>query len=151
VRFPLVRGSAEQLPFRNERFDLAFSDWGALTFSDPWKSIPECARVLRRGGRLVFATSSPFRVVFQARRGSGMGRFARYPYFGLHRVDYPGEVNFQLPYGEWVALFRHCGLRVDRLLETRPPPHARSSYLSEEEEAWGRRWPLECIWAVTKE
>ena len=29
-------------------------------------------------------------------------------YFGMHRID-DGEIIFQLPYGEWIGLFRGTG------------------------------------------
>ena len=40
VRFPLVRASAERLPFRDAAFDLVFCDWGAMTFADPMRRCP---------------------------------------------------------------------------------------------------------------
>lgn len=147
----LVQGSAERLPFRPRSFDLVFCDWGALTFADPYRAVPECARVLRRGGWLVFATASPVQLIARDLRRDRLTRRLVRPYFGLHRVDFPREVNFQLPYGEWLALFRRHGLTVDRLVETRPPPRARSAYLSRAEERWARRWPMECVWRLRKE
>jgi len=153
VRLPLVRGSAERLPFRAETFDIVFCDWGALTFTDPSRSLPEAARVLRRGGRLVFATASPFRFpTYEARRDRQARRLVR-PYFGVHRVEFPGDsaVEFHPPYGVWVDLFRRNGLRVERLLETRPTRAPRSSYLSRADLDWARSWPLEAIWKLTKE
>lgn len=149
-RVALIRANAERLPFVDDAFDVAFSDWGALTFSDPRKTVPEVARVLRPGGRLVFATSSPFRAVVQPRVGRGMPRRLRYDYFGLHRLDYPREVNFALGYADWVELFRRAGLSIGRLVEFRPSHSNRSAYLSPAEEEWGRHWPLELIWTVTK-
>lgn len=148
--FPLVMGSVRRLPFRNGTFDAAFCDWGALTFADPLESIPEASRVLRVGGRLVFATASPFRNVVQARRGFGMGKRLRHPYFGLHRIDYAGEVNFQLAYGAWVDLFRSSQLVVERLVELPIGRRTRSTYLSRQDLAFGRHWPLESIWVLSK-
>jgi SAM-dependent methyltransferase len=150
-RVRLVRGDAERLPFGSATFDLVFCDWGALTFCDPYRTIPEASRVLRPGGRLVFATSSPFRSVSQHRRSDRMHRGLLYDYFDLHRIRYPGEVNFQLPYGEWVRLFSENGFVVESLNETRPRPGDRSAYLNRSESAWARRWPLEAIWQVRKE
>ena len=147
-----TRGNAEELPFRADVFDVVFSDWGALTFCDPHRTVPEASRVLRAGGRLVFATSSPFRIVAHDRRADRLGRTLRRAYFGMHRVSYPRplEVNFQLTYGEWIRLFRASGFVVESLTELPAPREARSSYLSPADEAWGRRWPLESIWCLVK-
>jgi SAM-dependent methyltransferase len=151
TRYPLLRADAEKLPFRGESFDVAFGDWGAMTFCDPYRTVPEVARVLRPGGTFVFSNSSPFRTVAHERERDRLGRWLRYDYFELHRVDYPGEVNFQLGYGEWVRLFRENAFRIDQLLEPRAPLQPKSSYLSVTESAWGRRWPLESIWRLVKD
>lgn len=147
----LVQGSAERIPFDDATFDLVFCDWGALTFADPARTIPECARVLRPAGHLVFASASPIALIARDLRRDRLTRRLRRDYFGLHRIEFPDEVNFQLPYGEWVALFARCGLTVERLVETRPPARARSAYLSRAEEQWAQRWPMECLWRVRKE
>lgn len=147
----LVRGDAERLPFDATTFDLVFCDWGAMTFCDPHRTVPEAARVLRLGGRLVFATSSPIRMVAQNRSNDRMEHTLRYDYFGLHEVTYRGgEVNFTLPYGDWIALFSANGFTVESLTETQPKPRAGSRYLRKHENEWGRRWPLEIIWQVRK-
>jgi len=150
-RVPLVRANAEMLPFRDAAFDLVFCDWGAMTFCDPFRTVPEVSRVLRRNGCLAFATSSPLRVLAQNPRTNRMGPRLLYDYFGLHRVDYPNEVNFALPYGEWIRLFRENGFSVERLAEIRPSASARSAYLGRSESKWARHWPLESIWKVRKE
>ncbi len=54
IDFPLHLGNAEELPFPDASFDLAISEYGASIWCDPYKWIPEAARVLRPGGRLVF-------------------------------------------------------------------------------------------------
>ncbi len=147
-RVRLVRGDAERLPFASASFDLVFCDWGAMTFCDPLRTVPEAARVLRPGGRLVFATASPFRSVVEDRRGYRMGRRLRYDYFGMHRIEYKTEVNFQLPYGEWIRLFIENGFTVESLTEHQPGPSETSSYLNQNETTWARHWPLELIWQV---
>ena len=150
---PLVRGNAERLPFRSASFDIVFCDWGAMTFSDPRRSVPEAARVLRRGGTFVFATASPFRFATYDLDRDGQARRLLRPYFGTRRVQYPGDsaVEFHPPYGVWVDLFRANGLRVERLLETRPKARQRSTYLSSKDIAWARSWPIETIWKLVKE
>ena len=153
LRVPLVRGSVERLPFRRATFDIVFCDWGGLSFSDPARSVPECARVLKPAGRLVFATASPLRnLALDARADRQVRRFVR-PYFGTGRLALgPNDaVEFNLPYGEWVDLFRRSGLALDRLVETRPAPGQGSRYLARADATWARSWPIEAIWRLTKE
>jgi ubiquinone/menaquinone biosynthesis C-methylase UbiE len=149
-RVALVRGNAESLPFADASFDIVFCDWGAMTFCDPYRTVPEAARVLRPGGRFVFSTSSPFRSVVQDRVKGGMGTKLRYDYFGLHEIEYRNEVNFSLPYGAWIRLFGEFHLTVRSLTELSPPGGKWSPYLTAAEESWARRWPLESIWQTEK-
>lgn len=149
-RVALLRANAERLPLAEGSFDLVLSDWGAMTFCDPKRTVPEVARILRPGGRLVFATSSPFRAVAHDRRTDRIGRTLRYGYFGLGRLDFPREVNFTLAYSDWVELFGRTGLILERLVEPQGPGGRASGYLSPREERWARRWPLESIWSARK-
>lgn len=151
ARVALVEGSVERIPPPDGTFDLVFCDWGALTFADPLRAVPECARVLRPGGHFVFATASPFQIVARDRRTDRLGRRLRTPYFGMHRVEFPGEVNFQLGYGAWIELFASQGLTVERLVETQPSAGSRSAYLRPHEERWAQHWPMECLWRLRKE
>ncbi len=52
--FPLHLGNAEATPFPDASFDLAISEYGASIWCDPYAWIPEAARLLRPGGRLIF-------------------------------------------------------------------------------------------------
>src|SRR5205085_2582245 len=54
LEFPLVHGNAEHVPYPEASFDLAISEYGASIWADPDAWIPEAARLLRPGGRLVF-------------------------------------------------------------------------------------------------
>lgn len=58
LAFPLVHASAEDVPLPDASFDLALSEYGASLWCDPERWLPEAARLLRPGGRLVFLTNS---------------------------------------------------------------------------------------------
>ena len=65
VDVPLVQADAQVLPFADECFDVACSAYGAIPFvADSAAVMREVARVLRPGGRWVFATTHPFRWCF---------------------------------------------------------------------------------------
>jgi hypothetical protein len=64
--------------------------------------------------------------------------------------DVDGTVEFNLPYGAWIRLFRDAGLVVEDLLEPRPGPTATSTYRDAEDLAWARRWPAEILWRLRK-
>ncbi len=51
LTFPLIQASAEDVPLPDASFDLAFSEYGASIWCDPYAWIPEAARLLRPGGR----------------------------------------------------------------------------------------------------
>jgi SAM-dependent methyltransferase len=151
VEFPLVHGSAESTPFESESFDLVMCDWGAMTFADPYLTVPEVARVLRPGGLFAWTGATPWDWAAYDAESDEQGERLRADYFGMHRWDEPeGAVEFMLPYGEWIRLFRANGLMVEDLIEVRPPEGAPSTYRSEAQTAWARRWPMEQIWKVRK-
>src|SRR3954469_9009944 len=58
IEFPLVEAPAESVPLPDASFDLAISEYGASLWADPRTWIPEAARLLRPGGRLLFLTNS---------------------------------------------------------------------------------------------
>lgn len=150
IRIPLVRADAERLPFRDEAFDLVFCDWGALTFSDPRRTIPECARVLRPGGYLVFATGTAFGLVSWNERSDRLTRRLIRPYFGPMRRRVGRLDEFRPTASEWFDLFDRNGLRVDRFAESRAGARMQTSYLSARDLEWARRWPMEYLWRVRK-
>ncbi len=59
VEFPLVLASAEAVPLVDASFDIVFCDHGAMTFADPYRTVPEAARLLRPGGLFAFSHGSP--------------------------------------------------------------------------------------------
>jgi SAM-dependent methyltransferase len=153
VRFPLVRGNAEELPFADESFDLVFCDHGAVGFTDPAATVPEVARVLRPGGRFVFNSTTPFIWVTWPMVDGPPGRELLRSYFGSRRMVWDGSdpgAEYQLPYGEWIRLFLANGLVIEDLIELQPPADARSTFEEYVTLDWARDFPAEHIWKVRK-
>jgi SAM-dependent methyltransferase len=155
LSFPLHEGSAEHLPFADESFDLAISEYGACLWADPRLWVPEAARVLRPGGRLIFLTNGTIMMLCAPDSGDELPteRLVR-DYFGMHRFEWPGEpeVEFHLGYGDWIRLLRASGFEVEDLLEVRPAPDTKpippfDDIVSLE---WARRWPCEEVWKARK-
>jgi SAM-dependent methyltransferase len=148
LELPLVHAPAEEVPLPDASFDVVFCDHGALTFADPYRAVPEAARLLRPGGLLAFSHTTPFSTLFWA--GDDLLESLQQDYFGMHGQDEGGVVAYNLPYGEWIRLLGENGLGVERLLEVQPPEGAASTYRTPEETAWARRWPAEQIWVARK-
>jgi SAM-dependent methyltransferase len=148
--FPLVGASAEHIPLPDLSFDIGISNWGAMTFCDPVKTLPEAARVLRPQGLFAFATHSPISMLCFDRDRDTVGQDLVNEYFGMNMFESDDGVDFQIAYGEWIRLFRQNGFLIEDLLETRPPPGAASAYRTAQETEWSRHWPMECIWRVRK-
>jgi ubiquinone/menaquinone biosynthesis C-methylase UbiE len=151
LNFPLIEASAEDVPLPDASFDIVFCDWGAMTFCDPHRTVPEAARLLRPGGLFAFSTATSISVVCQNMQTDQIERTFLHDYFGMTHLEWPDQVDFQLPYGEWIRLFRRNGFVVEDLVETRPPVGATSTYRSETENEWARHWPMENIWRLRKE
>jgi ubiquinone/menaquinone biosynthesis C-methylase UbiE len=152
IRFPLVQANAEELPLRDESFDIVFADHGAFSFADPYRTIPEAARVLRSGGLLAFSHVSILYMIATRVDADHATEGFVHDYFGFRSIRYPddGMEDFNLPYGEWIRLFRGNGLVLEDLIEPRPEPGASSTYRDAADVAWSRRWPSETIWRLRK-
>jgi SAM-dependent methyltransferase len=149
--FPLVHADAEHTPLRSRRFDLALSEYGASIWCDPYRWLPEAARLLRPGGELVFLKVGTL-LTLCAPQGAGVAdaRLQR-DYFGLHRLEWSDvdSIEFSLPIGEWIRLARAHDLEVLDLIELQAPLDgaARCPYVTA---AWAHRWPSEEIWRLRK-
>lgn len=146
----LVQADAERTPFRAQSFDIVFCDRGATTFSDPQRTVPEAARLLRAGGLFVFNISSPVRELSTDPATDQVTDCLHRDYFSLHRLEWEDEVSFQLGYGDWIRLFVGCGLQVEDLIELRPDEDSETTYADYVPKEWARRWPAENIWKLRK-
>ncbi len=116
--------------------------------------MPEAARLLRPGGRLIFLTNSTLMMLCTSddADASAGERLAR-DYFGMHRFEWPDDdtIEFHLGYGDWVRLLRANGFQVEDLIEVRPGPDATTTFEGIVELEWARRWPCEEIWKARKD
>lgn len=153
LEFPLVEAPGEDVPLPDASFDLALSEHGAATWADPHRWLPEAARLLRPGGRLVFLHSTPLAHVCFPEVGKITTQLQR-PYFGLGRTvwdDGSDGVEHQLTHGEWIAVLRDAGFEIERLVELRAPSDAVTHpYYGDMTAEWGRQWPAEEIWVARK-
>lgn len=126
---PLVHADAERLPFADACFDIAVSNWGALSHCEPVVAVPEASRVLRAGGLLVLCSASPLYWLCTDNRDEGPSAALRHSYFDLDRRTLAsGMIEFQPP--------------------AEPPI---PSHLDEATwRAWITRWPFDCIWKARK-
>jgi len=150
--FPLLHASAEAVPLASERFDLVVSEYGACLWADPYRWVPEAARLLRPGGRLVFLTNAfLLALCLPDAESPVVGDRLLRPAFGMHRLSWTGspEVEFHLPHGEWIRLLRANGLEVEELVELRPPEDGTSRYTFVPRD-WARRWPCEEAWKARR-
>ncbi|MEE9608279.1 MAG: class I SAM-dependent methyltransferase [Myxococcota bacterium] len=151
VDLPLVLASAERAPFGDASFDVVFCDHGAMTFARPEHTVAEAARLLKPGGCFAFCMSSPLRDLCWDSASDTVTSSLRADYFDLHSIEDRDSVCYQLPYGEWIRLFRRHSLVVEDLVELRPPARAKTSYADYVSLGWASRWPGENIWKLTRQ
>ena len=127
LEFPLIHGNAEHVPLPDAVFDLAISEYGASIWCDPYRWIPEAARLLRPGGELVFLGNRILAMLcVPTTSDEPAGDRLLRPHFGMHRFEWPDDdsVEFHLPHGAMIALLRDSGFEVEELIEVRPPADA---------------------------
>jgi SAM-dependent methyltransferase len=146
--FPLVHGRAEEVPYGDGTFELAISEYGASLWCDPRDWIPEAARLLVPGGRLVFLRYSPLFAMCAPPEGRPAATKLLRGQFGgtgHSRLDWGERVEFVLPHGEMIRLLRSHGFVVEDLIEIQAPRITPRDY-AEVSAEWARRWPSEEIW-----
>jgi SAM-dependent methyltransferase len=150
--FPLVQSAAEAIPFPDRSFDVVISEYGASIWSDPYRWVPEAARVLRPGGELVFLVNGTL-LMLAMPDDEGVPATSQLlrDYFGMHRFEWPDDpsVNFHIGYGDWIRVLRTNGFEVTDLVELQPPADATSRFGFVTTD-WARRWPSEEVWKARK-
>ncbi len=137
---PLVQAGAEHLPFGDASFDLACSAFGAVPFvAEPERVMREVARVLRPGGRWVFAVNHPMRWMFSDDPGPDglvvrQSYFDRTPYVEVDSSGAATYVEHHRTLGDRVRDVVAAGLVLDDLVEPEWPPGR--------ETVWGQWSPL---------
>jgi SAM-dependent methyltransferase len=152
LTFPLHLGNAEATPFADQSFDFAISEYGASIWCDPYRWIPEAARLLRPGGQLVFLLNGILLTLCSQEYDvdAPVTEKLERPLFGMHRIAWSdGSVEFQISHGEWIRLLRSNGFEVEDLIEVRPRENATTNYPFVTHD-WARRWPCEEVWKARK-
>jgi len=152
LSFPLVLADAEQVPLPGGGFDLAVSEYGASVWCDPARWVPEAARLLRPGGRLVFLTNSVLATLcVPEEEGYAQERLMR-PQRELYRLRWPGGgVEFHPSHGEWIRLLCASGFVVEALHELYAPGEAQTHpYYDIATAEWARKWPAEDLWVARR-
>lgn len=150
LAFPLIEADAEEVPLPDRSFDLAVSEYGASVWCDPGRWVPEAARLLRPGGRLVFLTNSVLATLcVPAAGGYAQERLLRSQRW-TYRVRWPGGgVEFHPSHGDWVRILRASGFAVEALHEIYAPADAQThEYYGIATAQWAGRWPVEDLWVA---
>ncbi|MBA2462168.1 MAG: class I SAM-dependent methyltransferase [Actinobacteria bacterium] len=154
IELELVEAFGEDVPLPDESFDVALSEYGASIWADPYKWIPEAARLLRPGGELVFLRNSTLVILCSPDDGQVEERLLR-PQFGMHRFEWAGGVDdgveYHLSHGDWIRVLRENGFEILDLIEIQAPAeaetHAQYDFVTAD---WARKWPSEEIWRARK-
>jgi ubiquinone/menaquinone biosynthesis C-methylase UbiE len=140
VRVPLVQADALQLPVPDQAFDLACTAFGAVPFvSDSAALMREVFRVLRPGGRWVFAVTHPMRWIFLDDPGErGLvaihSYFDRVPYVEYGEDGVATYVEHHRTLGDRIRELVGAGFTLTDLIEPEwPDGH---------EQVWGQWSPL---------
>ena len=150
IEFRLLEANAEAVPLPDGSFDLAFSEYGASIWCDPYKWIPEAARLLRPRGELVFLRNSTLSTLCVAL--DGWRETLQRPQRGLHRLDWEDEdtTEFHLSHGDLFRLLRESGFDVVDFVELYAPDDAADHPFYGSDVEWAKKWPWEEIWRARK-
>jgi SAM-dependent methyltransferase len=145
-----VEAFGEDVPLPDESFDLVVSEYGASIWADPYKWIPEAARLLRDEGELVFLRNSTLVILCSPDDDEAAAvETLQRPEFGMHRFQWSetSGIEYHLSHGDWIRLLRANGFEILDLIEIQAPAdaetHEHYAYVTAD---WARKWPSEEIW-----
>lgn len=149
-----IEANAEAVPLPDESFDVAVSEYGASLWCDPYLWIPEAARLLRRGGELVFMRNSTLVILCSPDEANVGQRLVR-PQKGINRFDWIDEdgptTEFHISGSEMFRLLRETGFDVLDFRELFAPDDAiDDEHYKWVDANWAKRWPAEEIWRAKK-
>jgi ubiquinone/menaquinone biosynthesis C-methylase UbiE len=149
----LVEANAEATGLPGASFDLAISEYGASIWCDPYKWIPEAARLLRPEGELVFLRNSTLSMLCTPDTGTVQESLQR-PQLGLNRMDWADthETEFQPAHGDLIRLLRKSGFEILDMVEFFASAESENhpfygEYMTVE---WAQKWPSEEMWRARK-
>jgi ubiquinone/menaquinone biosynthesis C-methylase UbiE len=151
VDFPLVEATGEDVPLPDASFDLAVSEYGASIWADPYRWIPEAARLLRAQGRLIFLRNST--LVALCMDLEGITKTLVRPLRDMNKIEWPDtqEVEFHLPPGKLIDLLHDSSFQVERMIELYAPQEAQThAYYKWVTPDWARQWPHEELWVTRR-
>lgn len=144
---PFVVANAEQLPFKDGRFDFVVCDLLIHYLRDLTMIFRECHRVLSASGQLVFSCHHPIAEVSVYPAGAASGAPSLRPYF--HDDPYTWKmaqkmelISFHHTFENIVQALHQSGFVVAELLETRP--RAAAEAISSKDYLRTSRYPSFC-------
>jgi len=154
VELELIHGNAEHVPFEDDHFDFAVSEYGVAIWADPYKWIPEARRVLKPGARLVFLGNHPIAMLAQDHSSEDpVSRSLMNRYFGMHRIDWDDGADqgvvFNLTISDWIRLFHDTGFDIVSYHELQCPERGDEVrfYVTMD---WAHDYPSEQVWNLRK-
>jgi len=149
-----IEANAETVPLPDGSFDIAFSEYGASLWCDPYLWIPEAARLLRRGGELIFLRNSTLVMLCTPDEANVSRRLVR-PQKDMNRFDWIDEdgptTEFHISGSDMFTLLRDTGFDVIDFRELFAPEDATDQeHYTWVDANWAKRWPAEEIWRARK-
>jgi SAM-dependent methyltransferase len=95
IELELVEATGEDVPLPDASFDLVLSEYGASIWADPFRWIPEAARLARPGARLIFLRNSTLQLLCMELDGV-VERLVR-SQRGLNRIEWEDHRRGRVP------------------------------------------------------